>query len=210
MKGSSFGLISGIATTIGFLPHIVALLFIAVTGDGVGATPVFILFTIGTRFLGDWLFWGKMFPKEMDTEENGTNWRSSVKNILFAQPIVIRSLIDMVIDIGVDAILIYTALQMSASPVWIFLVFTSCQAVVALIHGTILIKRNVRVLSLIVAAVTVTAVLVIKKIPELSAIHTIIFIVLGAECLLTGTTVIAKATIAEVIRLEVTKESSKL
>ncbi len=214
----SFGLVSGIATSTVFLPHALVLLGIIFfhSESRIDPAVIFLFFTVMARVMGDWLFWARLFPQDMDSGANITNWRSSVKDILFSQPQVIKSMLDMVIDATTDVALVYLAFQTSAPPMWVLFTFSACQAVGAPIQGMVLRifkRKNVRLFSMIVAALATFLALEINgvispesyaKIFGLSHFSQSIqmLIVLGAKCLLSGTTVIAKETIAEVIKIE--------
>src|SRR5689334_18269726 len=86
-----FGFISGLATTSSFLVPAIGLGIMGILGSDVKvATPLFIIFAIGVKFTGDWLFWTRMFSKEMDSGENLANWRSLAKNLLLTRPEAIK------------------------------------------------------------------------------------------------------------------------
>ena len=218
----SFGFISAIATSTVFLPHALVLLGIIFfhSESWRDPTPILIFFTVTARLTGDWLFWTKFFSQDMDSGENIKNWRSSVKDILLSQPPAIKSVLDMIIDAAIDVTLVYMAFKASAPPIWILLTFSGCQAVGALIQGLILRifeRKSVRLFSMIVAAFATFLALEINgvishesytKAFELSNFSQPIqmLLVLGAKCLLAGATVIAKETIAEVIKAETIEE----
>ena len=73
-----FGFIAGIATTLVFLPH-VAFMLVLLLLQRQGVAFHLLLFTFLTRVLGDWFFWGRLFPSRMDAMENTSNWRYSVR-----------------------------------------------------------------------------------------------------------------------------------
>ncbi|MDN3507102.1 MAG: hypothetical protein P0S96_07730 [Simkaniaceae bacterium] len=217
-----FGFISGIATIIGFLPHILFLLGVTLF-HGKNITSFFLLFTIGARILGDWIFWSQIFPRRMDSGENTEAWRSLVKGILYSKPISIGAMFDMVIDAIVDGLLLYVALKVSVYPVLVFLVFSSCQAIGAPIQGMLIFiftKRNIRLLSVIVSAIATYAALEVGGLLHIESYENLLgltqlgkpaamLIILSAKCLFTGTTVIAKASIAEAIKIETRKKNVK-
>lgn len=84
------------------------------------------------------VFWFRFFPNEMDIYNNNTDWRSTAKSIIFSNPISIKGLIDLFVDVSVDFVLIYLAFKASASPLLIISVFLLCQFTGNLIHGTAL------------------------------------------------------------------------
>jgi len=206
----SFGLISATATSSIFLPHALVLLGVIFFHHESWRDPtlLFLFFTITARLTGDWLFWSRLFPQEMDSGANIENWRSSVKDILTSQPPAIKSVLDMVIDAVVDITLIYMAFKASAPPMWILFTFSACQAVGAPIQGIIIRvfdRKNVRLFSMIVSALATCLALEINGVLSHEFYASLfepfsfpksiqMLIILGAKCLLTGTAVIAKET----------------
>lgn len=115
-----FGFSAGIATAFGYLPHILFLAVVAVS-QSKNITPFFLMFTIVARVLGDWIFWSQIFPSKIDSGDSRENWRSSIREILFSKTASMNAMFDMIVDLGIDALLVYMALKASASPVWVFL-----------------------------------------------------------------------------------------
>ncbi len=101
------------ATFSSVLPVMTVLLF----KQEIYSVTLLISLAAGTRFLGDWGFWNKMFPQELKLCELNNSWRPLVKNTL-SQSVAIRSLVDIVIDTGVDIFYIYgvKAIRFSISP----------------------------------------------------------------------------------------------
>ncbi len=217
IPAATFGFISAIATSTTFLPHSLIVLAVIFFHPWQLRDPTLILifFTIMARLVGDWVFWTKFFPQTMDNGENNENWRSAVKGILTSQPPAIKAMSDMVIDALVDGVLVYLAFRASAPAMWILFVFSASHVIGALVQGIVLRffeRKHVRTFSMIVTAVaTFTALDVngiissghvnILGLSEFSASSQILFI-LGAKCLLAGTSVIAKEMIAETIKIE--------
>ena len=182
-----------------------------------------LIFTILARALGDWLFWKRVSSSMVDSGERGEAWQFSVKDILLSKTVSVGGLVDMIVDAGLDLFLVYMAFKASSSPILIFLVLCVCQAVSAPILGIVLHlfnKRRVRLFSMVVSAVAILAALEVNGVisPEsyvdlFGLFHftksTAILLVLGAKCLLTGITVVGKATIAEVIKTETKQELSE-
>jgi hypothetical protein len=218
---SAFGFISGLATTSCFLLPTIALgLVIIFDLDSKVTTTLLISFVIVTRLLGDWLFWRQMFPQEMDSENNLKDWRSSVKDIIFSHPAAIRSMLDMFIDIVTDGLLIYVALNLSMPPLWIFLAFLGCQAVVAPIQGIVvdrLDKRKCQVFFMIVTVLATVFAMGIKGSPT-PGFYVRLFgldhftssaqmlIILLVKWLFVGTTILGKTVIASCIQIETEKK----
>lgn len=214
-----FGVAAGMATAVGYLPHIVFLAVIAVSQSR-NITPFFLMFTVIARILGDWVFWSQMFPSRLESTGVRSDWRSSVKDILFSKPTSIGAMFDMIVDLGIDALLIYMAIKASASPVLIFLVLSGCQAIGAFAYGMIIYvfsRKGLRLFSMAITALATFAALEMNGvIPKTShagvlGLDTLakpiaILLILGAKCLFTGTTVIGKTNIAETIKLETMKE----
>ncbi|NGX46641.1 MAG: hypothetical protein K1000chlam3_00001, partial [Chlamydiae bacterium] len=136
MKISSppFGYISGIFTGIGLLPHIFTMVFFLTIGLPPNYISFLVIFTIGAKLLGEWLFWN-YFKKRINLKEELTSWRSVIDRSLLSHPNVLISLLMFCTDIVVDVILIHIALQTSISPIWIFLGFLVCQALFSPIQG---------------------------------------------------------------------------
>jgi len=217
----SFGFMSVIANSTIFLPHALFLLGVILL-HGKEAPLFFLFFTVLARVIGDWLFWKRFFPTEMDSGENFHDWRLSVKGILTSQSAAIKSMIDLVIDAITDVALVYLAFRASAPLMWILFTFSACQAVGAPIQGMIIHffeKQNVRIFSMLITALATFLALEINGITPAGYVNAFglsyfspsiqICIVLGAKCLLAGTSVVAKATIAEVIKIETIKNSEK-
>jgi len=161
-----------------------------------------------------------MFPSRMEPANNREDWRSSIKDILFSKPTSISAMFDMIVDFGIDALLIYMAIKASASPVLIFLVFSACQAIGAAVHGMLIYvfsRKALRLFSMVVTALATFAALEMNDVIPKSS-HMDIFglttlakplailLILGAKCLFTGTSVIGKTNIAETIKLETMRE----
>lgn len=218
-KMPMFGVSVGIATAFGYIPHVLFLLIIVVS-QSKNATPVFLMFTVLARILGDWIFWTQMFPSRVGSSDSGKDWQLAVKNILFSKSKSISAMIDMVIDAGVDVLLVYMAFKASASPVWIFLVFSASQAAGAFLQGALMYvvsRKGLRLFSMIVTALATLAALEVNGVVSndsymhMFGLNNIAkplatLLILGAKCLFTGTSVIGKTNIAETIKLETMKE----
>lgn len=224
----AFGLISGLATAFGFLPHLITLIVVLISGmDPRGATPL-ILFTIGARLLGEWLFWRKFLPDRLDSEGRFRNWRSVVNQSLLSHPNVSVALIVMLGDICLDATLVYLALQTSISPIWVFLSLLGCQALSSPIQGALsdcFSQKKSLIFALImgmVAGVAVGELPLDGKIhaPSMYSVHSLLglasftlpvqmFIILCGKGLLANLTVIARAAIAQVIKVETIENPRK-
>lgn len=214
-----FGVSAGIATAFGYVPHILFLLVIAIS-ESKNVTPVFLMFTIGARVLADWIFWSQMFPSRMDSGDSRENWCSSIKDILFSKPTSLSAMFDMIVDFGIDALLVYMALEASASPVWIFLVFSACQVIGASLHGMIIYvvsRKGIRLFSMIVTALAIFTVLEINGVisnnfhMDMFGLSNIakplaVVLILGSKCLFTGTSLIGKTNIKETIKMETMEE----
>lgn len=220
----TFGFISGIATTVGFLPHILALAFILFSGMNQNLAEPLIMFTIGAKALGEWLFWGKFFTNRLDSEKGLKNWRSCIKNeSFFKNPSTIVALVNMLLDSIVDVVLVQMALKSSISAAWVLMALAGCQAIAAPFQGMIsdyLGRRKSAVFSMVVTLLAVMASMEINGMIESgSYIHllglnhfaasTQMLIVLCAKCLLTGTTVNARAVIADDIQVEAVRKFNK-
>lgn len=217
-----FGFVSAIANSAVFLPHALIWLTMMLFFEK-GVVPMLLLLLAVARITGDWLFWVKMFPKEMDSVENSKNWRSSIKSILLTQPLAIKSITDMVIDATVDVILVYVAFKASANPIWILFIFSICQMIgspIQAISLSIFEKKNVRMFSMIATGILSFCTLEVMGIISQSFTKMLgltyfstsvqMLIILGVKCLLVGTTIISKASVAEIIKTEAVKKPVKL
>jgi len=73
----AFGLISGGGTALGLLPHILTLGVLLITGIPPRSVTSLIVFTVGAKLLGEWLFWTHC-KRRMDSEIKLKNWRASL------------------------------------------------------------------------------------------------------------------------------------
>lgn len=215
----SFGFLSSLPITGTLLPH--ALVTLGVIFFYKGINPVFfsLVFTILARITGDWLFWAKFFPKELDTEANEKNWRSSVKSILTSDPIAIKSMFDMVVDIVLDGVLLFIAFKITDSFLWVLFVYSLCHGIGAPVQGIlirVINRRYVKTLSMIVSVLAIAMLLELNGslsegylgkfgLSEFSVFSKTLWII-GANSFCSGTSVIAKELIAETLKLETMKE----
>ena len=215
----SFGFLSAFYTAATFIPHALFILGVIFFRKGQDPFLFFLLFTIMARLFGEWIFWTKSFPQEMDTEENDKNWRSSVRSILTSQPPAIRAKNDIVIDTIVDGVLLFFALKSAASPMWVLFVYSICQGVGGLFQGVlirIVDRQYVRKFSMIVTALATFMVLEASGVTSIGYIKMLglsqfsvssqILFVIGAKCLLAATAVIAKEIIAETLKIKTMKK----
>lgn len=216
-----FGLVNGLATTSSFLiPSILLGTVLIFDWHSMARAPVLIWLAIGTRFLGDWLFWTRMFPTEMKPHEN---WGSHVKEILLSQPVTIKAKTDLLMDVVTDASLIYMSLRASVPPLWVFLGFFTCYAISAPIHGIIAdssSKMKFRKFSMIVTAIAfmtslgISGVSILEFYAQVFGLNAFsasiqMLIILCAKWLFAGTSTIGKSTIAEVLKAEIAEKESE-
>ncbi len=200
---SNFGFVSGLATASTFLLPAIALA-IVLKMDANFSLLLFIGFFITTRFFSEWLFWTQMFPLEVGDEERTT-------------PVSIRAMFDMLVDLAVDAALIYMALKV-ASPAWIFFVFLGCQSLVAPIQGIIVDKRDpksYRIFSMIITVLSLVISLQVTGIASPIYVHMLgldhfsapvqMLMIIGIKNLFSATMVISKASIARCIQTNMKK-----
>ncbi len=219
----AFGLMSGISTTVGFLPHILAMCFMAFFRGHPPPLMILVLFTLGAKMLCEWAFWGTLFSGRMRHLQNLQNWRESVNRSLLVQPTVVSSLLNILLDSIADVLLIYLALQTSTPPIWIFLGLFGCQAFAAPIHGVISDICNPRSCLMFSMIATVFAFVISMEIGKemtrsgnyrelLGLYHftssTQMLIVVCVKGLLTSNTTISRAAIAECIKRETERQYS--
>jgi hypothetical protein len=136
MSSPAFGLISGFSTSLGLLPHIATLGLLLMIGIPPRSVTSLIVFTVGAKLLGEWLFWNHC-KRRMDSEEHLKNWRLVVDSSLFSRNNVFVALLMILVDAMVDALLVYTALQTSLPPIWIFLALLGSQLLSSPIQGVL-------------------------------------------------------------------------
>ena len=220
MSSPAFGLISGCGTSLGLLPHILTLCLLLMTGIPPRCVTSLIVFTIGAKFLGEWLFWNHC-KRRMDSEVKLKNWRAAVDQSLLSHPNVFVALLMMFADALVDATLVYTALKTSLPPTWIFLALLGCQLLSSPIQGVLSDYFSQKKSMLFAAFIGIMAAIfslelpVHGKIPDSSQFSLLsltglssftvamqMALVLCGKGLLGNLTVIARAAVAEVIKGE--------
>lgn len=123
-----FGTMSGMATALGLLPHILVLFFLMVLKPPSATTSSIIVFTIGSKILGDWLFYS-FFSNRLDGMERLNKWRTSLSKSLFFHNNVHLSVVAFVSDHLIDILLIQAALKTQMHPTQVFCTFLGCQAI---------------------------------------------------------------------------------
>jgi hypothetical protein len=224
----AFGLISGTGTTLGLFPHILILCVILITGLPTGSAASLIVFTIGAKALGEWFFW-KHCKRRMDSEVDLKNWRMAIRQDLLSHPNVFIGLLMMFGDVVVDAILLYTALKTSIPPIWIFLSLLGCQALGSPIQGVLsdyFSQKKSLLFAVVVGMMVSRLSLEIPlqgKSPDESQFSILNFMglsfftvniqmafILCCKGLFGNLTVIARAAIAEVVKVETLEKFSKV
>lgn len=130
----AFGFISGLGATLGLLPHVLTLCFLLITGIPPRSVSSLVVFTIGAKLLGEWLFWN-FCRTRMDSYQELKNWRKVIDQSLLSHPNVGVALCTLFVDGMVDATLVYTALATPILPIWVFLALFGCQAISSPIQG---------------------------------------------------------------------------
>ncbi len=212
-KGS-FGFINGLTTTTSFLFPTIALGIVLKINAEIPLF-LFIAFAVVTRFLGDWLFWAKMFPQEIGCEEQIFQRKSS----FLSNSETIKPMFDMLMDVIADIAIIYLAIKASASPAWIFFVFLGSQAVSSIVQGIVVDRwetkayRRVSMVIIVLAVISSLEVCNIsspdfyRRLFGLNNFSTPIqmLIILCVKNLLSGIPVISKAAMAEYIQAKIEK-----
>ncbi len=224
----AFGLISGSRTAMGLLPHILTLCFLLIMGIPPRSVASLVVFTIGAKLLGEWLFW-KYYKYRMDSEDRFKKWRLIVNSSLYSHSNVIISVFMIFLDGLVDVMLVYTALKTPMTPVWIFLALFGCQLLSSPIQG-VLSDYFSQKKSMLFAAVVgiVTYILsgelpVYEKIPDSSQFSLLnliglssftlsmqMVLILCVKGLFGNLAVIARAAIAETIKIETVEKIGEL
>lgn len=219
----AFGLISGIGTALGWLPHVLALTTLLLNGISPTAILPLAAFTIGARFVGEWIFWN-LFSKRMDVIENLRDWRSSFGPKVYSHPNFIIASASMAIDAFADFVLIYIALKTSLPCPGVFLALTLSQMLSAPIQGflsdcfsqkkSLILAAGVGMLALITAGeiqldakTSQTSMLSFLRMVGLSSSvpATQMMFILCFKGLFGNLTVVARASIATVIKAETQK-----
>lgn len=144
----------------------------------------------------------------MDLEVKLKNWRASVHQSLLSHPNVVVALLMILTDALVDITLLYTALKTSMPPIWIFLAFLGCQALSSPIQGAIsdyFSQKKSIIFALAIGIVSMVLSLELPldgKIQEASTPISLMTLILCCKGLLGNLTVISRAAIAEVIKVE--------
>ncbi|MFI5334938.1 MAG: hypothetical protein ACHQT8_07260, partial [Chlamydiales bacterium] len=171
-----------------------------------------VLITLGAKALTERFFWKHIFSKEMDSE-NINGWRSLISiHALLSTSRIKRSIIDSLMDITSDVWLIYLAFKVSVPVSWLFLVYLGSQAVAAPIQGIIADRfARYRLVSMIITAFAVMTSLGVNDV-QTQTLHvqafgldnfsksTQMLLVIGIKGLLSGTAVMARASIADCIQ----------
>jgi len=223
----AFGLISGGGTALGLLPHILTLCVLLSTGISPRSVTFLIVFTIGAKLLGEWLFWNPC-KSRMDSEVKLKNWRAAVDQSLLSHPNVFVSLLMILADALVDATLVYTALKTSLPPTWIFLALLGCQLLSSPIQGILSDYFSQKKSMLFAAFIGIIAAIFSLELPihgkildssqfsflSLTGLSSLtvtmqMALILCGKGLLGNLTVIARAAIAEVIKAETIEKFSR-
>ena len=156
--------------------------------------------------------------RRMDSEISLKNWRMVITQPLISHPNVFVALFMMFADALLEVTLISTALKMSIPPIWIFLSLLGCQALSAPIQGIfsdhfsqkktllfacfmgLLFAAAAGVVSLDGEALIVSTLNLPALLPFTSSIQ--MLLILCGKGLFGNITVIARATIAEVIKMK--------
>jgi len=215
IKNSRYGFLSGFATAVNSFLATLGLCTLFWMGWPLATEPLFfIVIGILAKIMAERLFWKKIFPIEIGSMGHLKNWRSSMWDSLFSQVPATKAMFDMLIDLAADVILVYMALKAEIAPLLVMTVLLGSQAMVAMIHGLIADrinnKRMHQMFSLCISIFAVVACMGVKeetpgfyakffKVDHL-ALSAQILIFLCAKCILTGTTVVSRAIMAEYIQ----------
>jgi len=216
----AFGLISGIGNSLGLLPNILTLFTLLFIGIPTGSTASLIAFTIVAKLLGEWLFWTHC-KRRMDDAPKLKQWRRAFDQSLFSHPHVFTALFMMFADGLVDATLVCIALKTSIPPIWIFLTLFGCQMLSSSIQGflsdyfsqkkSMLFASLIGMIAIALAAeisidgkTSEASIFSLLRLTKLSLFPTSIqmIVVLCGKGVLGNLTVIARAAIAEAIKVE--------
>ncbi len=228
MSSPAFGLISGFSTSLGLLPHIATLGLLLMIGIPPRSVTSLIVFTVGAKLLGEWLFWNHC-KRRMDSEEHLKNWRLVVDSSLFSRNNVFVALLMILVDAMVDALLVYTALQTSLPPIWIFLALLGSQLLSSPIQG-VLSDYFCQTKSILFACfIGMVAAIFSIELPvhgkpfdpsQFSFLNLIglssfavdiqMALILCGKGLLGNLTIIARASIAEVIKIETIEKFNRI
>lgn len=216
-----FGVSAGFATAMGYCPHILFLLCIALI-QGKSFAPLFLMFTLGARVAGDWIFWSQIFPDRMDSTNVRKDWRSLVRGFLFQKEDFKNAIALLTVDVAVDVALIAIALQVIGNSVWVFLIVAIFQAIGSIFFGVMIYsfgKNTAGIVSTVVSLIAIGLAAGINGIfPSdfshfyMGIIHsvsispsTVMLLVLGGRSFFSGISIVAKTKLAETIKKEVTQ-----
>lgn len=220
----AFGLISGFGTALGLLPHIGTLCILLVFGFPARSVTSLVVFTVGAKLLGEWLFWSHC-KRRMDSEPNLKHWRSVINQSLWTHPNVSISLLMMAMDGFVDALLITMALKTSLLAIWVFLSILGCQALGSPIQGFLsdcFSQKKCLLFANVVGLLAMVAVLGVSGEADESLSHSILtllklslfapttqmLIILCGKGLFANLTVIARGAIAKIVKVRTIEKFS--
>ncbi len=211
----SFGILSGFCTSMGLAPHLLVLALLLIAGINPPVISL-IIFSIGAKLLGEWLFWTKAANRM--SEQKGSR-HIPINQELLSHPNIWISLIMIGLDALSEAKLVFTALKTPTPPTLILFAFLGCQAISAPIQGAISSYFNQKkslLFALIISmiAVAVSGGVSLDGVPKNLPMHSLInllylspftpgvqmIFILCAKGLLGNITVIARSAIVEVIK----------
>jgi hypothetical protein len=228
LETPAYGLMSGAGTALGLTPHIVVLSILVVAGIPIKSLTPLIVFTILAKLLGEVIFWD-LFKTRMDSIVRFKNWRKARDQSLLSHPNVISALTFMILDAFVDGILVYAALKTSLPPIWIILSLFGCQALSSPIQGVLSDYFSQKKSILFAAVIGILALFFAIELPlegknqeglflsllYMTGISTFpialqMVLILCGKGLLGNLTVISRAAIAQVIKMETIEKYSKI
>lgn len=216
-----FGFLSGLATSVCYLPMAILLTLVIIYDWNPPTTPwVFTPLLVGVKFFVEKAFWYRMFPLIMDNNYV-ESWRTLIsRRTLLSEPLTNRAMVDMFADLLCDAWLIFVTFSCSTPPFWVFLVYAGAQTLAAPIQGLIAdvwSRLNYRKVSMAIIGLAICASFYIRQLPVPATSHlglegghlttpTLALILLGFKCALSAINVIARALVADHILNETEKK----
>ena len=127
------GLKSGAYTAVGLIPHALFLIVLKMFKAPLPPIWFLIMFTIFAKLLGEYFFWNSW----KDHTKAGTEdyFFDVPEKMVFSNPNIITAIVAYLLDIGMEAVLIFWSLNASIGPLTVFLTLLLCQIVSSPLQG---------------------------------------------------------------------------
>lgn len=127
------GLKSGVYTSAGLIPHALFLIVLKMFNAPLPSIWFLVMFTIGAKLLGEYFFWNGW--KDCTKAANGGYFFDPPERVAFSNPNIIIAIVGYLLDISMEAVLIFWSLNASIAPLTVFLSLLLCQIVSSPLQG---------------------------------------------------------------------------